>query len=224
MICETATINAPAGPLSVYIARPAADGPKPAVIVLEGDYGFDEQIRRLTGLIAAAGYVGVAVDYLRGKGIPAGFQSATVGADIAAARDWLNERDYVQGGRVGAWGLGTGGTVSFMAAKLPGFHASVVFCGQSITKRLPDGGDAPIESAEQLCTPLLLIFGGVNELVTPDEIRLIGTRLDTAGKTYEIEIYRNVGHSFFRQNDGKVAAREIAQAWERIQAYLGRVM
>ena len=50
------------------------------------------------------------------------------------------------------------------------------------------------------------------------------SRLDSAGKTYEIEFYQNIGHSFFRQNDGKVAAREIAQAWERVQSYLGRVL
>lgn len=224
MICETTTIDAPGGPMPVYIARPLTDGPRPAVILLEGVYGLDDEIRRMTGLVGSAGYVGVAIDYLRGQGVPEGFRSPTVCADIAVAMDWLNEREYVQEGRAGAWGLGIGGTVAFMVAKLPGIHASVVFSGQSNVKRLPDGGDAPIKDVDRLCAPLLIIFGGVNELVTSDDIRLIGSRLDAAGKSYEIEIYRNVGHSFFRQNHGKVAAGEIAHALERVRAYFGRVL
>jgi carboxymethylenebutenolidase len=208
MISETTTIAAPSGPLSAYIARPSSGGPKPAVIVLEGVYGFDDEIRRMTDLLGAAGYVGIAIDYLHGKGVPEGFHSATVVDDIAAARDWLNERDYVQHGRIGAWGFGIGGAVAFMVAKLG----------------LPDGGDAPIKDADHLRAPLLLIFGGVDELVTPDDIRRISSRLDAAGKKYEVEIYPNVGHSFFRQDHGTIATREIADAWDRVQAFLGRLL
>jgi carboxymethylenebutenolidase len=224
MISETTTIAAPGGPMTAYIARPSMGGPKPAVIVLEGVYGFDDEIRRMTGLLGAAGYVGIAIDYLRGKGVPEGFNSATVCDDIAAARDWLNERDYVQHGRIGTWGFGIGGAVAFMVARLPGVHASISFYGQSIAKGLPDGGDAPIKDAEMLRAPLLLIFGGADELVTLDDIRRITTRLDAAGKKYEIEVYPNVGHSFFRQDHGTIATREIADAWDRVQAYLGRLL
>lgn len=224
MISETTTIKAPSGPMSAFIARPSSGGPSPAVIVLEGVYGFDDEIRRMTGLLGAAGYVGIAIDYLHGKGVPEGFNSATVVDDIAAARDWLNERDYVQHGRIGAWGFGIGGAVAFMVAKLPGVHASISFYGQSIAKGLPDGGDAPIKDADHLRAPLLLIFGGADELVTADDIRRISTRLDAAGKKYEVEIYPNVGHSFFRQDHGTIATREIADAWDRVQAFLGRLL
>lgn len=224
MISETTTIAAPGGPMPAYIARPSDGGPKPAVIVLEGVYGFDDEIRRMTGLLGAAGYVGIAIDYLRGKGIPAGFDGKHVVDDIAAARDWLNERDYVRHGRIGAWGFGVGGAVAFMVATLPGVHASISFYGQSIAKGLPDGGDAPIKDAEHVRAPLLLIFGGADELVTPDDIRRISSRLDAAGKKYEVEVYPNVGHSFFRQDFGTIASREIADAWDRVQAFLGRLL
>jgi len=78
MISETTTIAAPSGPMPAYIARPSSGGPSPAVIVLEGVYGFDDEIRRMTGLLGAAGTVGIAIDYLRGKGVPEGFRSAGV--------------------------------------------------------------------------------------------------------------------------------------------------
>ena len=66
------------------------------------------------------------------------------------------------------------------------------------------------------------MFGGADELVTVDDVQRIRTRLDTAGKRYEIEIYPNVGHSFFRQDTDTVATREIADAWDRVQAFLQR--
>ena len=144
MISEQATINAPGGPMPAYISRPSSGDRKPAVIVLEGVFGFDDEIRRMTDLVAAAGYVGIAIDYLRGRGVPGGFASTTVAGDIGAARDWLNDRPYVQHGRVALWGFGIGGSVAFMAAALPGLRASIAFYGQSIAKGLPDGGDAPI--------------------------------------------------------------------------------
>ena len=222
MITENVTIQSPGGPMAAYIARPDPGKARPAVIVLEGIYGFDDEIRRMTDQLGAAGYVGIAVDYLRGKGVPAGFASATIAADIAAARDWLNAKDYVEHGEVGAWGFGIGGSVAFLAATLPGISAAIVFYGQSIAKGLPDGGDAPIKHADDLKAPLLLVFGGADEQVTADDIRRIRSRLDAAGKRYDIEVYAEVGHSFFRQDRDTVATREIADAWGRVVAFLER--
>jgi dienelactone hydrolase len=107
-----------------------------------------------------------------------------------------------------------------MAASLPGFAASIVFYGQSIARHLPDGGDAPIRTAEEIRTPLLLVFGGIDEQITYDDITRIQTRLDAAGKPYDVQIYPSVGHSFFREDRDTVASREIADAWDLVQAFL----
>ena len=222
MITDQLTITAPGGPMPAYLARPSTNQPKPAVIVLEGVYGFDDEMRRMTDLVASAGYVGLAIDYLRGRGVPEGFKSATVSEDVASARDWLNNQPYVAHGDIALWGFGIGGSVAFMAATLPGLRAAIAFYGQSIAKSLPDGTDAPIKNAEQVRAPLLLVFGGRDELVTTDDVQRIRTRLDAAGKRYDIEVYPNVGHSFFRQDADTVATREIADAWDRVQAFLQR--
>ena len=109
-----------------------------------------------------------------------------------------------------------------MSAALPGFSAAISFYGQSIARGLPDGADAPIRNAEQIRTPLLLLFGGRDELITQDDITRIKSRLDAAHKKYEVEIYANVGHSFFREDLDTIATREIADAWDRVQAFLSR--
>jgi carboxymethylenebutenolidase len=212
-------ITTPSGKMPAYIARPEA-GVHPAVIVLEGVYGFDAEMRRMTDLVASAGYVGIAIDYLRGLPVADGFKAPTIAGDIAATRDWLNEQPFVARGKVATWGFGIGGSVAFMAASLPGLSSAVSFYGQSIAKGLPDGSDAPIRTAEQVRTPLLLVFGGRDEQITEADIERIRQRLQAAGKIAEIQIYANVGHSFFRESSDTIATREIADAWDRVQSFL----
>jgi carboxymethylenebutenolidase len=221
MITETTTINGPRGPMPTYIAR-RDDQPRPAVIVLEGIYGFDSELRRITDLVGSAGYVGCAIDYLRGQDVAQGFHTDTVANDVAIARDWLNAQKYVAHGKIAAWGFGVGGAVAFIGATLPGMSAAIAFYGQSITKGLPDGGDAPIKHADEIRTPLLLVYGGADTQISQAEIERIRTRLNAAGKTADVQIYPTVGRSFFRQDLGTVATREIADAWDRVVSFLRR--
>jgi carboxymethylenebutenolidase len=221
MITEKTTINGPRGPMPTYIAR-RDDTPRPAVIVLEGIYGFDDELRRITDLVGNAGYVGCAIDYLRGQDVAQGFHTATMADDIAITRDWLNEQKYVAHGKIAAWGFGVGGAVAFIGATLPGMSAAIAFYGQSITKGLPDGGDAPIKDADAIRTPLLLVYGGADTEISQAEIDRIRTRLNAAGKSADVQIYPTVGHSFFRQDLGTVATREIADAWDRVVSFLKR--
>lgn len=219
MIKGELTITSPAGKMPAYVARPDT-GAHPAVIMLQGVYGFDDEIRRMTDLVASAGFVGLAIDYLRGQAPQTGFKSATVTTDVAAALDWLNAQNFVEHGNVATWGFGIGGSVAFMASMIPGLRACIAFYGQSIAKGLPDGADAPIKNAEEIRTPLLLVFGGRDELITETDIHRIKTRLDAAGKKYDVQIYANVGHSFFREDSDTIATREIADAWDRVRSYL----
>lgn len=221
MITETTTINGAHGPMQTYIAR-LDDRPRPAVIVLEGIYGFDSELKRITDLVGNAGYVGCAIDYLRGAGIAGGFHTGTMAEDVALTRDWLNERSYVAHGKIALWGFGVGGAVAFIGATLPGITAAIAFYGQSISKGLPDGGDAPIKDADKIRAPLLLVYGGADTQIEQAEIDRIRTRLNAAGKTADVQIYPTVGHSFFRQDLGTIATREIADAWDRTVSFLKR--
>ncbi|HTD33256.1 MAG TPA: dienelactone hydrolase family protein [Candidatus Elarobacter sp.] len=219
MITQTTTINGPRGPMPTYVAR-LDDARRPAVIVLEGVYGFDDELKRITDLVASAGYVGCAIDYLRGQDVASGFHTATMQDDIALTRDWLNDQPYVAHGKIATWGFGVGGAVAFIGAMIPGIGAAIAFYGQSITKGLPDGGDAPIKDADKIHAPLLLVYGGADTQITEGEIDRIRTRLNAAGKTADVQIYPTVGHSFFRQDLGTIASREIADAWGRVTAFL----
>ncbi|GAC1573028.1 MAG: dienelactone hydrolase family protein [Candidatus Elarobacter sp.] len=221
MISELVTIQAPAGPMRAHLAR-IDSRPKPAVIVLEGVYGFDDEIRRITDTLASMGWVGLAIDYLRGEDAKTAFTVKDVCEDIAAARDWLNDQPFVSRGKIATWGFGYGGTAAFLASSLAGVSASIVFYGQSIARPVPGTDGKPaLDEVEDIRTPLLLVFGGHDELIGPDEIATIRDRLTAKHKRFELEVYPEVGHSFFREDLGTIATRQIADAWDRVQGFLG---
>ena len=66
------------------------------------------------------------------------------------------------------------------------------------------------------------MFGGHDEQIGPDEIATIRDRLTARHEPFEIEVYPEVGHSFFREDLGTIATRQIADAWGRVQAFLNR--
>jgi carboxymethylenebutenolidase len=221
MIADEITIAGPKGPMQAYVAR--RDGrPRPAVIVLEGIYGFDAEMRRITNLVAQAGYTGIAIDYLRGGKPEDVFHFEDVCRDVAAARDWANHQPFVQRGKIAAWGFGWGGTAAFLSASLPGLSAAVAFYGQSIARPLPGAGKAAIDEVDDIRAPLLLVFGGHDEQIGEHDIETIRKNLTEGGKTFEIEVYPEVGHSFFREDLDTLAARQIADAWDRVNSFLQR--
>jgi len=225
--------------MPAYLSRPGDAGSYPAVIVLEGVYGFDDELKRITDLLASTGYVGLAINYFyrtdpdfrapfspegRAAGVAASrtIRKDEIRADVAAARDWLNDQAFVTSGHIGSWGFGFGGTLAFVTATLPGLSAAVVFYGQSIGEAMPSGEPPPIDEAKELRAPLLLVFGGEDELIAPAEIDSISSTLTKYNKKFQMQLYPNVGHSFFRATMASVAAREAADAWDLVQAFLRR--
>jgi carboxymethylenebutenolidase len=222
MIEEPITIDAPQGPMQAYVTR-LDEKPRPAVIVLEGVYGFDSEIKRITEQVASSGYVGLAIDYLRGGDANTVFNTRNVCEDVAAARDWLNAQPFVRHGKIATWGFGYGGTAAFLASTLPGLAAAIAFYGQSIARPIPGTDGKPaLDEIDDVRVPMLLVFGGHDEQIGPNEIAMIRDRLTAKHAHFEIEVYPEVGHSFFREDLGTIATRQIADAWGRVQAFLRR--
>lgn len=241
ILSENLTIDVGGGAMPAYLARPADDAPHPAVIVLEGVYGFDGELRRITELLAGSGYVGLAINYFhrtapdlnepfspegraRGEEAAKAVTKAGACADVGAARDWLNGRPFVESGHVGTWGFGFGGTIAFVTATLAGINAAVVFYGQSIASLMPSGESAPIEDAKDIRAPLLLVFGGSDELVGTRDVETITNNLQRDQKRFDVQMYPNVGHSFFRTAGDSNSTREAADAWDRAQAFYRRYL
>jgi carboxymethylenebutenolidase len=222
--------------MPAYVSRPDDDARRPAVVVLEGLYGFDEEVRRVTDLVAGVGYVGLAVNYFyrldphfsepftpagQACGIEAtkSIRVAELQADLEATRDWLMSRRYVDPARIAAWGFGFGGAAAFTAACIPGYQVVAAFYPQSIGKPLPSGDPAPINAAKSLRAPMLLFFGGRDETIKRHEILALKQKLQDASKRCDVQLYETVGHSFFREYHTSLHSTEIADSWERVQAF-----
>ena len=149
MTSEAVSIDVDGSAMPGYLARPDEDGPRPAVIVLQEIFGVNTEVKRISDLLAATGYVALAINYYHRthpdlnepytpEGLKNGFAAAgkvtraTLKADVGAALDYLNKLDAVKFGRVATWGFCFGGSVAFISATLPGLSAAIAFYGGSI--------------------------------------------------------------------------------------------
>jgi carboxymethylenebutenolidase len=246
MISQSVTIDVAGDPMPAYLARPDGEGPRPAVIVLQEIFGVNAEVKRITDLVAGAGYVGLAINYYHRthpdlnepytpEGLQAGFAAAgavtkaSLRRDVGAAIDWLNAQSFVRRDRIATWGFCFGGTVAFVTANLPGLAGAICFYGGSIASPLPNGEPAAIEDAAQVRVPLLLAFGGKDAYITPEHVELIRKALTAAGKSFEIVVYPDQDHAFFRNSGEQLdasgdtqspALHDVADAWKRVQTFL----
>lgn len=87
---------------------------------------------------------------------------------------------------------------------------------------MPSGEAAPLEDAPDIRAPLLLVFGGRDELISQNDVELTVDTLRSNNKRFDVQAYPNVGHSFFRSTGNSVSAREAADAWDRVQSFLAK--
>ena len=231
--------------MPAYLARPdAGSGPHAAVIVFQEIFGVNKEVRRICDLVASAGYVALAPNYYHRthpdlnepytpEGLERGFAVAgqvnrdSLRKDTIAARDWLNQQEFVREGKVATWGFCFGGTVAFLSATLPGIAGAACFYGGQIASPMPSGEPEALADAKDIQCPLLLAFGGQDQWITMDHIERIRKTLDDAGKAFEIQVYPTEGHAFFRGSSDHIGGSDhiqvVADAWNLVQAFFKKV-
>ena len=242
MVQQSFTIDVGGSSMPVYLARPDGGTPRPAVIVLQEIFGVNTEVKRITDLVASAGYVGLAINYYHRTnpdldepytqaGLQNGFAAAGavtragLTADLAAAIVWLDTQPFVQSGHIATWGFCFGGTVAFFSATLPGIAAAIAFYGGHISNALPSGEPGMLTDAAKVSAPLLLAFGGQDDYIPPEAVAAIRTALADAHKPAQIDVYPDQGHAFFRESSAALGnadatGQAVGQAWERVQSFL----
>ncbi len=225
------------GTMPAYLARPAGDAPRPAVIVLQEIFGVNAEVKRIADLLASAGYVALAINYYHRthpelnepytqEGLQTGFAAAgatsreTLRADVAAAATWLDEQAFVQTGHIATWGFCFGGSVAFVTATLPQIKAAVAFYGGSIASPFPNGEPEGLADAPAIVAPLLLAFGAKDTYITPEHVARIEAALVAAGKIFHVVVYPEKDHAFFRDSQEALGDPDVADAWKRVRAFL----
>lgn len=210
-----------------YWARPEGEGPFHAVLVCHENRGLVEHIKDVTRRVAAAGYVGLAVDLLSRAGGTAAVDSASVPgllgnmpaeqfvSDFVAGWRWLQGKPEVDPEGVGMVGFCFGGGVTWrVAIGLPELRAAVPFYGPH-----PDPNElGSIQAA------VLAIYAGNDDRIN-QSIPEIEIRMQELNKTYERVVYPDVDHAFHNDTGSRYDAESAASAWahtiEWFERYLG---
>jgi carboxymethylenebutenolidase len=249
MISQEVTISVNGSQMPAYLARPEENsGAHPAVIVLQEVFGFTPEVRRITDLLASTGYVGLAIDYYHRTHphlsepyseegsknaftAAAGVTAEMMVQDVQAALAWLNQQRFVRTGKIATWGFGFGATAAFVASSLRDLSGAICFYPGNIATPMPSGGEPPIEHASEVAVPLLLLFGEKDYYVSRFDMDRIHSALTAAKKDFHLQIYPNVGHSFFRHGrpeaivetqrySDEAIAQAVADSWDLVRKFL----
>jgi carboxymethylenebutenolidase len=195
-------------------ANPSAAGsagrpaPRAGVLVIHEAIGLTDDIRRIAGRFADAGYVALAPDFLVGLGpVPfciarfaRGIGQVSVGRpyrQLAAAEAWLRGRPEVAGGPIGVAGFCMGGGFALLHAV--GADVDVVAPFYAAVPK--DGRDLA-----GVC-PVVASYGRRDGIFGSGGDRLEAA-LTELGVEHDVVTYPEAGHGFMSRHEGIVARLE----------------
>lgn len=219
--------------MPTYVAEPTGT-PRGGILILQEIFGVNADIQALTDLVASAGYLGVApalfhrtdphfdathdeAGFAKGRAAAGAVDLQQLVADLTAAGTFARQH-LVSDAKIGTWGFCFGGSIAFLSATLPFVSAAVSFYGGQIASSPAPTRPAMLVMAPQLTAPLLFAFGGKDPYIPREEIDAIAHKLDELAKPYELHVYPDEDHGFFRHGpEGNDGSRDV---WPRVQAFL----
>ena len=218
-----------------YLARPAAGGSGPAVLVFMEIFGINEHIRDVTERVAREGYVSLAPDYFHRTGPGAAYGYDDEGfaqgmkllkaleademiADARAALAYLRSRDDVAPDRIGCMGFCIGGHMAYLTACETDVKAAACFYGGGIAaSQGPGGAPSTVGRTQKIRGRVLCLFGGRDSHIPKREVDLIAEMLRQDGVRNDLVTYEAADHGFFCDRRDSYHPTAAADAWERVK-------
>lgn len=232
LLTATVTLPAPGFALPAYLARPAARGRFPAVIVVSEIFGLHEYIRDVCRRLARLGYVALAPAFFVRVADPAPLtdmaavirivaqaSDAQVMGDVGAAIAFLNDSAFVEPHKLAITGFCWGGGETWLACEqFPQIRAGVAWYGRmaSPAGAKPDPSRWwPIERVADLHAPVLGLYGGKDALAS--QVPAMRAALAAAHKQgSEIIIYPDTGHGFHADYRASYNRADAEDGWARM--------
>jgi carboxymethylenebutenolidase len=208
--------------VQALLYTPPGKGPFPAIIVIHEWWGLNDWVKEQASKLSEQGYVALAVDLYRGKvattpemahEIMRGVPEDRAKRDLHAALVFLQSQPNVKKDRIGAIGWCWGGGMALdVALQEPTLAADVINYGHLATDP---------EALKKINAPILGIFGGKDQGITPDDVHKFEAAMKQLGKRVEIKIYDDAGHAFENPNNKEgYRPDDAADAWKRTVAFL----
>jgi carboxymethylenebutenolidase len=208
--------------MNAYVARPQKSGRDPGLLVFQEAFGVNQHIRNVSDRLAAEGYVAIAPELFHRTAAP-GFEGSytdfasvmphvqavtpeNVEKDVRAAFDWLHSNSQVKSDDISCIGFCMGGRVSFIANSILPLCGAVSFYG---------GGIAPglLDRAAKLQAPMLLIWGGKDKHIPPEQRKAVSDALTAAQRIYVNTVFSRADHGFFCDERTSYEPHSARQAW-----------
>ena len=221
-------------PIGSYAAMPrTVTRLTPGVVVIQGIWGVDTQLRDVVRRLAKAGYIAIAPALMDRANPPSGdgatdaapFSAAAskmyadgfIPSDVIAAHDWLQTQ--ARDASIGITGFCMGGGIvlqSIIDSK--GFAAASMFYGNvrpgSNTKEPAKPSDFDFTS--RITAPLLGSFGARDTSIKPEDVQAMFARLTSP---HAAKLYDEAGHAFFDDQRQSYVPSAAADAWARTLAW-----
>jgi carboxymethylenebutenolidase len=230
-------------------ALPDGDGPFPAVILIHGAFGLNDEARLAGTRLAREGfyvlapdfyaspvsYAAVAPDFMRvptGGGIDyadedtatmraEGVSDERAGAILRQAIGYVGTRSHAQAGGVSVVGFSTGGRWALFAActQPDEVNACVAFYPAGIMAR----GRTRVSLLDRLDAircPVLLFYGALDSVVPAHERDALRAGLARLGGKVDLQVFRGAGHDFFAPDRDSYDISSSRAAWSAMLALL----
>jgi carboxymethylenebutenolidase len=223
---EYATVPSPEGNGSIkgYLARPAAAGKYPAVLVVHENRGLNPYVEDVARRLATANFLAFAPDGLtsvggypgddeRGGQMFGKVDRAKMTEDFIAAINWLKSRPDSTG-RHGVVGFCFGGAISnTLAVRLPELGAAVPFYGGApAAEDVPKIKAAVLVHHGELDTRLVAAWPAYEAALKANNIR------------YEGYVYPKANHGFHNDTTPRYDEAAAKLAWDRTVGWFNKYL
>ena len=216
--------------MSLFIARRDGDRPKPAVVVVQHQYGVDQFMEEMTMRMAGEGYFAVTPDLYHRDGPDCKDDGPTrrgrardtnIIKDVGATVDYLKASRFVDDSRIGILGFCMGGRVAYlMAAASRDFKAAITWYGGSCFRRWGES-PTPFERTPQISCPVQGHFGETDQNPTLEDMAKLDAELTKYGKAHDFYAYKDTGHSFMDpHHPDRYVAESDRVSWQRGMEFL----
>jgi carboxymethylenebutenolidase len=205
---------------SAYLAKPASELGC-GIIVIHDEWGLTEFIRDVCDRLARAGFVALAPDLFHGRiaddqvtaeQLSKELDRECADADLESAVAELFNQHATTGAKVGALGLGLGGSLAlFLSSRHRRIGAAVDLYGAQ-PELLPE--------LERVAAPVLAIFAGEGESASESSIGAFEAGLQRAGVRASVEVKAGVQNGYM--NDARpdvYDAIATADTWDALLAF-----
>jgi carboxymethylenebutenolidase len=215
-------------PVRGFLAKPKggqpAQGPLPAVIVIQEWWGLNDNIRQMAKRLAGEGYTALAVDLYGGqvasdpeqaqKLMQAVLQNRAAGEEnLRQAYNHLETKQKAPKIGVIGWCFGGGWSLA-TALMLPDkIDATVIYYGYLETDK---------EKLGKLGMPVLAFFGGKDKSMPVATVRQFEAAMKELGKPVEVHVYDEADHAFANPSGGNYKEDAAKDSWQRTTAFFAK--